>query len=144
MERLLGQERRKESERRKIATQYSLREEAKHSVRILLVEDNPVNQKLATTMLTKAGYHVELAHNGREAIDKFSSSPHKFDLIFMDVQMPKMDGLQATRMIRRFERQNSDPEAGHIPIIAMTAEAMRGDREECLDAGMDDIYFQAY
>jgi two-component system sensor histidine kinase/response regulator len=100
-------------------------------VRILLVEDNPVNQKLVTMMLKKIGHEVDVAQNGLEAIEKFSGSPQNFDLIFMDVQMPKMDGMKAAREIRN---------GGHhsIPIIAMTAHAMKGYKQQCLDAGMDD------
>ena len=120
----------------KIITQYSVQEEIKHSVRILLAEDNPFNQKLANLMLTKAGYAVELADNGKEAVVKYTTSPEDFDMIFMDVQMPEMDGLEATREIRKWERGLRPPL--HIPIVAMTAHAMKGDREKCLEAGMDD------
>jgi two-component system sensor histidine kinase/response regulator len=114
-----------------IITQYSLHDDAKHAVRILLAEDNPANLKLASLILTKAGYQVEVAHNGYEAVGMYTAAPDKFDLILMDVQMPEMDGLRATRAIRAkgFER---------IPIIAMTANAMKGDREKCLAAGMSD------
>ncbi len=115
----------------KILTQYSVREEIKHSVRILLVEDNPVNQKLATMMLTRAGYQVEVAENGNEGVEKYVTNPSGYDLIFMDVQMPEMDGLTATRIIR-------NKGFGSIPIIAMTAHAMKGDRQKCIDAGMVD------
>ncbi|MBW1863161.1 MAG: response regulator, partial [Deltaproteobacteria bacterium] len=97
LEKLLGEKKdegeKDEAEKPKIATQYSVREDMKHSVRILLAEDNPVNQKLAKLMLTKAGYQVEVANNGQEAVDKFTSSPENFDLIFMDIQMPEMDGM---------------------------------------------------
>ncbi len=115
----------------KIMTQYSVKEDLKHSVRILLAEDNPVNQKLVKMLLTKAGYQVEIADNGREAVDKFSSSPDSFDIIFMDIQMPGMDGVEATKEIRRHGYAS-------IPIIALTAHAMKGDREKCIEAGMDD------
>ena len=135
LERILGA---KEGEKEKptvikpqILTQYSVREEIKHSVKVLLAEDNPVNQKLATLMLTKAGYQVEVAENGKKAVDKYTAAPSDFDLIFMDVQMPEMDGLEATRAIRN---KGFDT----IPIVAMTAHAMKGDREKCLEAGMDD------
>lgn len=117
--------------REKIMTQYSLLEEMKHSIHILLAEDNPVNQKLAKIMLTKAGYQVEVANNGKEVVEKYTASPEDFDLIFMDVQMPKMDGLEATKAIRQ---RGFDT----IPIVAMTAHAMKGDREMCLEAGMND------
>jgi signal transduction histidine kinase/DNA-binding response OmpR family regulator len=112
-------------------TQYSVREEIKQSVRILLAEDNPVNQKLAVLILTKAGYNIEVAANGRQAVEAFSAKPDQFDLILMDVQMPEMDGLAATRVLR-------DKGFTSVPIIAMTANAMKGDREICLEAGMND------
>jgi two-component system, sensor histidine kinase and response regulator len=114
-----------------IVTQYSIREDIKHSIRILLAEDNPVNQRLATLMLTKAGYQVETVGDGREVVDRYTQSPEHFDVILMDIQMPQWDGLEATRVIREkgFEA---------VPIIAMTANAMQGDRDMCLAAGMDD------
>ena len=114
-----------------IVTQYSVREEIKQSVRILLAEDNMVNQKLATMMLTKAGYTVEVVGNGRLALETFIKTPDAFDLILMDVQMPEMDGLEATRQIRL--QGFTD-----VPIVAMTANAMVGDREKCIESGMDD------
>jgi CheY-like chemotaxis protein len=133
MERLLGEKKedRDEGKRKAIVTQHSIREEAKHSARILLAEDNPVNQRLAKIMLAKAGYQVEVATNGHEAVEIFSKDPDAFDLIFMDIQMPEMDGMEATGAIRG---QGFDK----IPIIAMTAHAMKGDRERCLDGGMND------
>jgi PAS domain S-box-containing protein len=115
----------------KIHTQYSVREDLKHSIRILLAEDNPVNQKLAKLMLGKAGYQVSVANNGLEAVDMYAASPDAYDLIFMDVQMPEMDGKEATQTIRQ-------KGFTHVPIIAMTAHAMKGDREMCLEAGMND------
>ncbi|RUM36078.1 MAG: hybrid sensor histidine kinase/response regulator [Desulfobulbus sp.] len=115
----------------RLITQYSVREEMKQSVRLLLAEDNPVNLKLATLILTKAGYTVTSAQNGRETVETFANAPHDFDLILMDVQMPIMDGLAATRELR--DRGFND-----IPIVAMTANAMKGDREICIDAGMND------
>jgi len=114
-----------------ILTQYSVREESKHSVRILLAENNPVNQKLTTLMLTKVGYLVEVAENGNEAVEKYIANPSDFDPIFMDVQMPEMDGLEATRVIR-------DKGFDTIPIVAMTAYAMKGDQQKCFKVGMDD------
>ena len=135
LEKLLGEKKgegeKEEAEKPKIVTQYSVLEDMKHSVRVLLAEDNPVNQKLAKLMLTKAGYQVEIANNGQEAVEKFTSSPEDFDLIFMDIQMPKMDGMEATQAIRS---KGFDT----IPIVAVTANAMKGDRETCLEAGMDD------
>jgi CheY-like chemotaxis protein len=112
-------------------TQYSVREALKQSVRILLAEDNPVNQKLAVLILTKAGYKVEVANNGRKTVDTFTATPERFDLILMDIQMPELDGLAATRELRNRGFTT-------IPIIAMTANAMKGDREICLEAGMND------
>jgi signal transduction histidine kinase/ligand-binding sensor domain-containing protein/ActR/RegA family two-component response regulator len=99
---------------------------------VLVAEDNVVNQKLAVTILERAGHRVTVANNGIEAVAKWKEE--RFDLIFMDVQMPEMDGLEATLHIRSAERRNG----AHIPIIAMTAHAMTDDRERCLAAGMDD------
>jgi len=150
MESLLGEIKEggeeEEAPRQKMMTQYSIREDIKHSVRILLAEDNPVNQKLAKIMLTKAGYQVEVANNGKEAVEKYTAYPDDFDLIFMDVQMPEMDGLKATQEIRKFETTapqqssiiNQQSTIQRIPIVAMTAHAMKGDKEKCLEAGMDD------
>ena len=145
VERIFGEKKdegKKDKEKKhKIMTQYSVREEMKHSVSILLAEDNPVNQKLAKLILTKAGYQVEVVKNGQEAVEKFTISPEEFDLIFMDIQMPEMDGMEATAAIRASELElatrNSQP-ATRIPIVAMTAHAMKGDREKFLKAGMDD------
>jgi CheY-like chemotaxis protein len=120
-----------------VITQYSIREEAKHSIHILLAEDNPINQKLVRFMLTRAGYQLEIATNGKEALEVFTADPVAFDLIFMDIQMPLMDGIQATKEIRNKEIL-SNIEDLHTPIIAMTAEAIKGTREKCLAAGMDD------
>jgi two-component system, sensor histidine kinase and response regulator len=133
MGRLLGENAVKAADaaKRKMHTQYTVREAMKHSVSILLVEDNPVNQKLAIMMLGKAGYQVDVAANGLQAVEKYSSAPEKYDLIFMDVQMPEMDGKEATRILRRMG-------FNLIPIIAMTAHAMKGDREVCIAAGMND------
>ncbi len=100
---------------------------------VLLAEDNKMNQRVATNMLKKMGHTVTLAQNGKEAVDLFAASP--FHLILMDGQMPVLDGLEATRMIRKLEAENQSP---RIPIIALTANAMAGDRERFLASGMDD------
>jgi two-component system, sensor histidine kinase and response regulator len=100
--------------------------------RILLAEDNPVNQQLALRLLQKMGYSVVLSRDGKEALRALEHEA--FDLVLMDVQMPEMDGFAATAAIREQEITTGK----HIPIIAMTARAMKGDRERCLEAGMDD------
>jgi CheY-like chemotaxis protein len=110
----------------------SLPAEGRSSLRLLLAEDNPVNQKVAVFLLQKAGYCVTTVDNGKQALDALSRE--SFDAVLMDVQMPEMDGLEATRTIRAQEAGTDR----HIPIIAMTAHAMTGDRERCLQAGMDD------
>ncbi|MCD6185196.1 MAG: response regulator [Deltaproteobacteria bacterium] len=123
----------------KISTRYSVQEEMKYSTSILLAEDNPVNQKLAKMMLTKAGYEVTVANNGKETFEKYIATPDKFNFIFMDIQMPEMDGFEATQKIREWENNiSSTRQLGRIPIVAMTANAMKGDRKMCLKAGMDD------
>jgi signal transduction histidine kinase/ActR/RegA family two-component response regulator len=99
-----------------------------NAARILVVEDNRVNQKVVTAVLRKRGFSIEIANDGREALSRLES--YVFDLVLMDVQMPVLDGLEATRLIRQ------DPRWKTLPIIAMTAHAMNGDRERCLDAGM--------
>ncbi len=104
---------------------------SKHALRILLAEDNEVNQRLAVCLLEKAGYTVAVAENGSQALAMVKS--HQFDLVLMDVQMPEMDGFEATLAIRALEHHTHS----HIPIIAMTAHAMKGDRERCLQIGMD-------
>jgi CheY-like chemotaxis protein len=98
--------------------------------RILVVEDNHVNQRVVTAMLGKRGYSYEVANDGQEALDKLASGAN-FDLVLMDVQMPVLDGLEATRIIREDSHWNA------LPIVAMTAHAMSGDKERCLDAGMN-------
>jgi CheY-like chemotaxis protein len=98
----------------------------------LLAEDNLINQKVATRLLEKQGHKVTVANNGREVLEALGRD--KFDLILMDVQMPLMDGFEATGAIRQEEKETGS----HIPIVAMTAHAMKGDRERCLEVGMDD------
>ncbi|MEE8452259.1 MAG: PAS domain-containing protein [Thermoguttaceae bacterium] len=104
---------------------------ARRSLQVLLAEDSLVNQKLAVGLLKRRGHSVFVANNGAEAVAAWRSQP--FDLIIMDVQMPEMDGLEATVAIRTAEKQTGR----HIPIVAMTAHALKGDRERCLEAGMD-------
>jgi PAS domain S-box-containing protein len=104
-----------------------------HGLRILLVEDMPVNQKVAGRMLERFGHSPQIAQNGLEALERFENQ--EFDLILMDLQMPLMDGLEATGHIRRKEADQQN--ARRVPIIAMTAHAMKGDKERCLEAGMD-------
>ncbi len=114
-----------------IVTRHTLREASRH-LRVLLAEDNRTNQKVATIMLERLGHEVAVVENGAEAVEALRVD--RFDLVLMDVQMPEMDGFEATRRIR-------DPESGvtdtRIPIVAMTAHAMKGDRERCLESGMD-------
>lgn len=131
VEKLLNGDERKKDKEKSIVTQYTIREELKQNIRLLLAEDNLVNQKLANAILTKAGYTLDIVNNGKEAVSAYTESPENYHAILMDIQMPEMDGLTATRKIR---------EAGFedVPIIAMTANAMKGDRELCLDAGMTD------
>jgi CheY-like chemotaxis protein len=114
-----------------LVTRHSLREASNH-LRILLVEDNAVNQVLAARLLEKRGHTVIVAGNGKEALAVLEKQ--SFDLVFMDVQMPEMDGFAATAAIRAKEKISGN----HLAVIAMTAHAMMGDRERCLDAGMDD------
>jgi PAS domain S-box-containing protein len=113
-----------------LITRHSLRERRRF-LKVLLAEDNVINQKLAATILQKMGHLVTIAENGEEALRKIENS--YFDVILMDVQMPEMDGFQATRAIREKEKITG----GHTPIFAMTAHAMSGDREKCLAEGMD-------
>ncbi|RQQ35707.1 hybrid sensor histidine kinase/response regulator [Burkholderia stagnalis] len=101
--------------------------------RVLLVEDNPVNQQIALAMLEDTGYAVEVAENGREALDRLLEE--RFDVVLMDCQMPLMDGFEATQWLRLREAETG---AARLPVIALTANAISGDRERCLAAGMDD------
>jgi CheY-like chemotaxis protein len=104
-----------------------------NSLRILLVEDNPVNQLVAMRLLQKRNHQVVVAKNGLEALDAFNRE--RFDLVFMDVQMPEMDGMEATARIRAQEKLTGS----HQVIVALTAHGMKGDRERCLEGGMDDF-----
>jgi len=125
-------------EKTHVITRYSIHE-VRRRFNILMAEDNLVNQKLAVKLLEKQGHRVVVASNGREAVEALGKE--HFDLVLMDVQMPEMDGFEATARIRANEielaTRNSQPATHHIPIIAMTAHAMKGDREKCLAAGMD-------
>ncbi len=115
-----------------LITRHTLSEsQAGPKPRLLLAEDNPVNQKVACKMLEKLGYRVDVAGNGQEAVAAHERS--RYPLIFMDCQMPEVDGFEATALIRKMEGRSA-----HTPIVAMTANAMQGDRERCLAAGMDD------
>jgi two-component system, sensor histidine kinase and response regulator len=116
-----------------IITRHTLTEAQKSKIRILLAEDNLINQKLALRLLEKFGYRAEAVANGREAVKALETT--SYDLVLMDVQMPEMDGFEATRTIRN---PNSKVRNHEIPIIAMTAHAMKGDRTRCLKEGMDD------
>jgi len=100
---------------------------------ILLVEDNPVNQRLAATVLEKLGHSCRIAGDGREAVDAIETD--RFDVVLMDLQMPRMGGVEACRVIRARERETNRP---RVPIAAMTADAFADVRDECLQAGMDD------
>ncbi len=114
-----------------LITRHSLKEQQRGLTHILLAEDNPTNQKLAIRLLQKAGYPVDVVSTGKEAITAVQNK--KYKLVLMDVQMPEMDGFEATRRIRELS-----PEFMNLPIVAMTAYAMSGDRERCLEAGMND------
>jgi two-component system sensor histidine kinase/response regulator len=114
-----------------LVTRHTLRESAR-KLRVLVAEDNAVNQAVILRVLQKMGHTAVLAQNGKEALAL--ASAEKFDLVFMDVQMPEMDGMAATAAIRENEKEKG---ATHLPIFAMTAHAMKGDRERCLAAGMD-------
>lgn len=118
---------------RNLITRHSIREDNK-KLAVLLVEDNIVNQRLACRLLEKYGHSITIANDGQEAIDILRTEYYRFDIIFMDVQMPNLDGFEATKLIREREQITGN----HIPIIAMTAHAMKGDRDRCLETGMDD------
>lgn len=126
--------------RGQMITRHTLSENQRRRIRILLAEDNLINRKLALKILDNLGYRADVAVNGLEALKRLKSTA--YDLILMDVQMPEMDGLTATREFRQNEKQNGSRNSKQTPkttpIIAMTANAMKGDREKCLNAGMND------
>jgi CheY-like chemotaxis protein len=116
-----------------LITRHTINENRKIKTRILLVEDNLINRKVATAIFKKIGYNTDLAVDGMDALGKLKSEP--YDIVFMDLQMPRMGGFEATKKIRQGKAHGINHK---IPIIAMTANAMKGDREKCLKAGMDD------
>jgi CheY-like chemotaxis protein/HPt (histidine-containing phosphotransfer) domain-containing protein len=115
-----------------LVTKHSLAEGRKRRLRILVADDNPINQKVTGRILEKLGYLYDAVSNGREAVDCLARV--KYDVILMDVQMPEMDGFEATAAIRGREREAG----GHVPIVAVTAHALQGDKDRCIEAGMDD------
>ena len=119
------------TDKKDLVTRHSVAELQKKRVRILLAEDNSTNQKLALHIINKLGYRADAVSDGQEAVQAVKQT--SYDLILMDIQMPEMDGYVATRTIRKLRIENRN-----LPIIAMTANAMKGDREKCLQAGMDD------
>jgi len=122
-----------DGDRPALVTRHVLRE-IRQTTRILLVEDNPVNQLVARRLLEKRGHTIVVANNGREALKLLGDAPPDwFGCVLMDVQMPEMGGFECTGIIREKERLAG----GHLPIVAMTAHAMKGDDARCLAAGMD-------
>lgn len=122
-----------ENQKESSASTYVIPESARNSVRILVVEDNLINQRLAQSMLTNSGYYCDVVENGEIAVRQLST--HPYDLILMDIQMPVMDGIEATKIIRD---RDSSVRDHSIPIVAMTAHTAEEDRERCIQAGMDD------
>ncbi len=124
----------------KLVTRHTIVEENLKNIQILLAEDHPTNQQVAMAYLKKAGFHVDLAEDGRQAVKAFKQK--EYDLVLMDIQMPVMDGYEATAGIRAYESEQKArnmQRASQTPVIAMTAHALEGYREKCLEAGMDDF-----
>lgn len=121
----------KETGENKFVTRHTIQELKRKGLQILLADDNEINRKLIVKLLNRKGYFIDTVENGRRAFDAVRNG--NYDLLLMDVQMPEMDGLEATKAIRNIELPNK-----HLPIIAMTAHALQGDRERCLEVGMDD------
>ncbi|HHO76000.1 MAG TPA: PAS domain S-box protein, partial [Deltaproteobacteria bacterium] len=133
----------KQGDKPRLVTRHTIAEDFRENISILLAEDYPTNQQVALRHLQKAGYHVDIAENGRLAVA--ACKRRHYDLVLMDIQMPVMDGYEATSEIRKWEKKRKDEVAGHdsdttgrMPIIAMTAHAIMGYRDKCLKAGMDD------
>ena len=120
-----------ENKTNEMVTKHSLIEETKHSLHILVAEDNPISLKVVKHILQKSGYKITSAQDGETAVNLITENPDLYDMVLMDIWMPKLGGRDASRMIR--ERGFKE-----IPIIAVTAECMQGDREKCLEAGMND------
>jgi CheY-like chemotaxis protein len=116
-----------------IVTRHAVDDAKRRKVRILVAEDNAINQKVALKLLDRLGYRADAVANGQEAVTATASIP--YDLIFMDCQMPEMDGYEATAIIRS---KTSETLNSEIPIVALTANAMEGDRDRCIAAGMND------
>ena len=135
MENLPDKEKTPESS--ELLTVHSLAEHQKYAVSILLVEDNLVNQKMTSLMLGKAGYTVQIAENGKQALELFQNTKEGYDLILMDINMPVMDGMEATRQIRSHEEQFKS--GTRIPILALTANVLNEFKQKCLESGMDDF-----
>ena len=123
-----------EGQERSFVTQNSVQCSDNSRHKILLAEDNAVNQLVAKNIVQKLGYQVDVVENGKEAVSALEQS--RYDLLLLDVQMPEMDGFEVTSTIRN--QKGSKPDNSNIPILAMTAHALQGDRERCLESGMDD------
>jgi two-component system sensor histidine kinase/response regulator len=117
--------------KKELVTRHVVAEDLKQRIHILLAEDNPINQKVALHMLGKFGYKAQAVNNGKEVLECLALT--SYDLLLMDIQMPEMDGYEATRAIRKSQKAYSQ-----IPIVAITSNAMKGDDEKCFEAGMDD------